>query len=159
MKKDYKEVQDSSGNWYWLPLSIISEFKENRETLPSVDYVDDYDTPDDPTDEIEYKWVSDQSSGYGNEERLNIFNRQLSLLNNNRIYVQPTYLGGFWFFEVFFLPSDKDFDFANNGNCQDRDSWISGSTGNRDMFEDEFDCFMSALSEGVKYAESFLEDN
>lgn len=81
-------------------------------------------------------------------------------LINRRVYVQITYERGNWYYVLYQLPSTKDIEFANSGECQDGDLWLDSNLINTDWYDQGFGSYEEALTRGLAKGEemaAFIE--
>jgi hypothetical protein len=76
-------------------------------------------------------------------------NLQKWLREKHKIHVQIVYERGFWKYVLHKLPSDKDIEFANSGECQDGDLWLDAEIVNNEWYLQESTSYEDALEKGL----------
>ena len=79
----------------------------------------------------------------------NLLDEVLALIEQ-RIFVQPSYEDGRWYYILHQLPSEAALRFSRESSCEDRDLWSRSEIFNEDWYlGDGYDSYMAAFQHGV----------
>ena len=79
-------------------------------------------------------------------------NLQKWLREKHSIHVQIVYERGFWKYVLHKLPSYKNIEFVNSGECQDGDLWLDAEIVNNEWYLQKSTSYEDALKKGLLHS-------